>query len=91
MSATNEALAIGLHHLQADGTSPFSRAVLTEMYRLYALADECPPCPLTDAQNVAYAGYSTSAVVYPPGTTLATGESCPRIGPDDGPDAMEDI
>ena len=51
MSAS-EALAIGLHHLRADADSPYARAVLAELHRLYELAGERPPSPLECAEYV---------------------------------------
>ena len=48
----SEALAIGLHHLSADADSPYCRAVLAELHRLYALTGERPPSPLECAEYV---------------------------------------
>jgi hypothetical protein len=42
----SDALAIGLHHLRADADSPYCRAVLAELHRLYEIAGERPPSPL---------------------------------------------
>ena len=42
----SDTLAIGIHHLIADAESPFSRAVVDELLRLYYAAGEMPPLAL---------------------------------------------
>jgi hypothetical protein len=75
---TSEALAIGLHHLRADADSPYARAVLAELHRLYEIAGERPPSPL---EHACYVQTQRNEILR---------ETYPRLNADDGPDALED-
>jgi hypothetical protein len=85
----SDTLAIGIHHLIADADSPFCRAVVAELRRLYDAAGEMPPLALYHTPNSNAAVVGNPPYVQTHSYTVLR-ETCPTLDADDGPDTEED-